>query len=95
MKDYKRFLSAGCSVPPIEALRYAGVDMEKPDTVKSALQVFADTVEELKSADEILTSSSTAPCVRACRVDGQEAGMRREDLFAAIHRAVFDEYFRI
>ena len=53
------------------------------------------TVEELKSADEILTSSSTAPCVRACRVDGQEAGMRREDLFAAIHRAVFDEYFRI
>ena len=48
VRDYKKFLSAGCSVPPIEALRYAGVDMEKPDTVKNALQVFADTVEELK-----------------------------------------------
>ncbi|MBE5783288.1 MAG: oligoendopeptidase F [Clostridiales bacterium] len=48
VKDYKKFLSAGCSVPPIEALRYAGVDMEKPDAVKDALQVFADTVEQLK-----------------------------------------------
>lgn len=49
VKDYKKFLSAGCSVPPIEALRYAGVDMEKPDAVKDALRVFADTVEELKA----------------------------------------------
>ena len=48
MKDYKKFLSAGCSVPPIEALRYAGVDMEKPDAVKNAMQVFAQTVEDLK-----------------------------------------------
>ena len=48
VRDYKRFLSAGCSVPPIEALRYAGVDMEKPDTVREALRVFADTVEDLK-----------------------------------------------
>lgn len=46
--DYKRFLSAGCSVPPLEALRYAGVDMEKPDAVHDALQVFAETVEDLK-----------------------------------------------
>lgn len=48
VKDYKKFLSAGCSVPPIEALRYAGVDMEKPDAVRDALGVFADTVKELK-----------------------------------------------
>ena len=46
--DYKRFLSAGCSVPPIEALRYAGVDMEKPDAVHDALQVFAETVKDLE-----------------------------------------------
>ena len=51
------------------------------------------SVEDLKSADEIITSSSTAPCIRACRVDGQEAGMRRGDLFEKLHRAVFDEYF--
>ena len=47
VKDYKRFLSAGCSVPPIEALRYAGVDMEKPDAVRDALKVFAQTVRDL------------------------------------------------
>ena len=46
--DYKKFLSAGCSVPPIEALRYAGVDMARPDAVRDALQVFARSVEELK-----------------------------------------------
>ena len=48
VKDYKKFLSAGCSVPPIEALRYAGVDMEKPDAVRNGMQVFAQTVEDLK-----------------------------------------------
>ncbi len=48
VKDYKKFLSAGCSVPPIEALRYAGVDMEKPDAVQGAMRVFAQTVEEMK-----------------------------------------------
>ena len=51
------------------------------------------TVEELKSADEIITSSSTAPCVRACRIDGQEAGMCCGDLFEALHQAIFDEYY--
>ena len=49
VRDYKKFLSAGCSVPPIEALRYAGVDMEKPDAVRGAMAVFAQTVEEMKS----------------------------------------------
>ena len=51
------------------------------------------TVDELMAADEIITSSSTAPCIRACRVNGQAAGMKREDLFDAIHKAVFDEYY--
>ena len=49
VRDYKKFLSAGCSVPPLEALRYAGVDMEKPDAVRNALQVFSDTVKDLKA----------------------------------------------
>ena len=52
------------------------------------------TVDDLIAADEIITSSSTAPCVRACRVNGRDAGMKREDLFGAIHQAVFDEYYR-
>ena len=45
------------------------------------------------NADEIITSSSTAPCLRACRVNGQAAGMRRGDLYQALHDAVFSEYF--
>ncbi len=49
VRDYKKFLSAGCSVPPIEALRLAGVDMENPDTVRSALRVFGQTVEDMKA----------------------------------------------
>ncbi len=49
VRDYKKFLSAGCSVPPIEALRYAGVDMEKPDAVRGAMRVFAETVKEMKN----------------------------------------------
>ena len=53
------------------------------------------TVDEMMQADEILTSSSTAPCVRVCRVNGQNVGMKRADLFDALHRAVFDEYFAL
>ena len=49
VKDYKRFLSAGCSVPPIEALRFAGVDMEKPDAVRDGMKVFTQTVKELRA----------------------------------------------
>ncbi|MBR6184657.1 MAG: oligoendopeptidase F [Clostridia bacterium] len=48
VRDYKKFLSAGCSVPPIQALRYAGVDMETPEVVGGAMQVFAETVEDFK-----------------------------------------------
>lgn len=51
------------------------------------------TVEDLMSADEILTSSSTALCRRACRVDGKDAGMREEKTYAALHDAVYAEYF--
>ena len=53
------------------------------------------TVDGLLAADEIITSSSTAPCIRACRVNGQDAGMKRSDLFDALHKAVFEEYYRI
>ena len=48
VKDYRRFLSAGCSVPPIEALKLAGIDMSQPEPLRKAMQVFKDTVEKLK-----------------------------------------------
>ena len=51
------------------------------------------TLDELMSADEIITSSSTAPCIRACQVDGKAAGMRDEARFAALRDAVYGEYY--
>ena len=50
VRDYRRFLSAGCSVPPIEALKLAGIDMSKPEPIRSAMEVFRTTLEQLKSA---------------------------------------------
>ena len=47
MKAYRKFLSAGCSVPPIEALKLAGVDMSKPEPVRQALEVFRETVQKM------------------------------------------------
>ena len=48
VRDYRKFLSAGCSVPPIEALKLAGIDMSSPEPVRKALEVFRETVREMK-----------------------------------------------
>lgn len=47
--DYMKFLSAGGSLPPLDALRLAGVDMESPAAVQDAMKVFADTVDQLEA----------------------------------------------
>jgi oligoendopeptidase F len=44
---YLRFLGAGCSKYPLDLLRDAGVDMEKPEPIDAALGQFAALVEEL------------------------------------------------
>ncbi len=52
VKDYRKFLSAGCSVPPIEALKLAGIDMSSPEPVRRALSVFKDTLDQFKAVIE-------------------------------------------
>ena len=47
--DYRKFLSAGCSVPPIEALKLAGIDMSRPEPIRAAMKVFKDTLEKFKA----------------------------------------------
>ena len=47
VRDYRKFLSAGCSVPPIEALKLAGIDMSRPEPVRQALEVFRETVKKM------------------------------------------------
>jgi len=49
VRNYIGFLSGGCSQSPLELLRGAGVDMEDPNTLNSAMQVFADMLDELAS----------------------------------------------
>jgi oligoendopeptidase F len=51
LDDYLRFLSGGCSKDPLELLRDAGVNMEKPEPVETALTYFGKLVDEL---DELI-----------------------------------------
>jgi oligoendopeptidase F len=51
LNDYLGFLKGGCSKYPLDLLRDAGVDMEKPDAVNTALSYFDRLVTEL---DELL-----------------------------------------
>ncbi len=51
LNDYLGFLKGGCSKFPLDLLRDAGVDMEKPAPVDTALKHFARLVDEL---DELL-----------------------------------------
>ncbi len=51
LQQYLSFLKGGCSKDPLDLLRDAGVDMEKPEPVDTALEYFGKLVEEL---DELL-----------------------------------------
>jgi oligoendopeptidase F len=51
LDDYLNFLRGGCSKDPLDLLRGAGVDMEQPHAVDTALAYFGRLVDEL---DELL-----------------------------------------
>ncbi len=48
VKDYLRFLSGGCTKDPISLLRDAGVDMNSPEPVNQALQLFGELLDEME-----------------------------------------------
>jgi oligoendopeptidase F len=48
-KDYKKFLSAGGSMPPVEILKLAGVDITTEQPFNVAMGEFRDTLAELKT----------------------------------------------
>jgi oligoendopeptidase F len=48
LDDYLGFLKGGCSKWPLDLLRDAGVDMEKPEPVDTALAYFGKLVGELE-----------------------------------------------
>jgi len=47
LEAYRRFLQGGCSRWPLDLLRDAGVDLEKPAPVATALRRFGELVDEL------------------------------------------------
>lgn len=47
LHDYLTFLKGGCARDPLDLLRGAGVDMERPEAVDTALARFAALVDEL------------------------------------------------
>lgn len=46
LKGYKQFLSGGCSMHPIDLLKLCGIDMESPQVIQEALDVFGQLLEE-------------------------------------------------
>ena len=46
---YMKFLSSGGSDYPIELLKIAGVDMSKPDAIKTGLEVFERLLDEMET----------------------------------------------
>jgi oligoendopeptidase F len=49
LDDYLGFLKGGCSKYPLDLLRDAGVDLEQPEPVDTALKRFEELVDELDS----------------------------------------------
>ncbi len=52
--DYKAFLKTGGSLDPIDELRIAGVDMEQPQPIQAALDVFGELLTEMEQLCEKL-----------------------------------------
>lgn len=49
--DYFKFLSSGGSDSPVELLKLAGVDLTKKDAFETAMNSFADALEQFKAID--------------------------------------------
>ncbi len=47
LQGYKNFLKSGSSIPPIEALKLAGIDMSSPEPIQHAMSVFRSSIEKL------------------------------------------------
>ena len=48
VEDYKKFLSCGTTLNPIDSLKLAGVDLTKKEVIESAIKMFDDTINEFK-----------------------------------------------
>ena len=56
VERYKKFLKAGCSLYPLDALKLAGVDLSSPEPVRAALDRFDALLEKYEQVTERLKS---------------------------------------
>lgn len=49
VEDYKKFLSTGGSMYPVDELKIAGVDMTSPKPVEDAMKVFEELIDEFEA----------------------------------------------
>ena len=49
VERYKKFLSGGCSDAPVELLKIAGVNLETPAPIQSALDVMDEILDEMEA----------------------------------------------
>lgn len=49
VERYKKFLSGGCSMPPVELLKIVGINMEESKPIQDALDVFGTILDEIES----------------------------------------------
>ena len=49
VENYKKFLSGGSSMDPIDLLKLCGVDMSSPEPVKEAFAVFEEYLERMET----------------------------------------------
>ena len=63
-ENYKKFLSAGSSVYPVDALKLAGVDPTSKETISSALRMFEDIVKEFEENKKILDEQKVRKLTR-------------------------------
>ncbi|MDR2043342.1 MAG: oligoendopeptidase F [Clostridium sp.] len=52
LSAYREFLSGGCTRPPVELLKIAGVDMSSKEPVREALRVFGELLDEMERLTE-------------------------------------------
>lgn len=52
VERYKKFLSGGCSMAPVELLKIAGVNLETPAPIQNALNAFGEIIKEMETLVE-------------------------------------------
>ena len=52
LEGYRQFLSSGCSMPPIELLKLAGVDMSTPKPIEDGMKVFSELLDEFEAIEK-------------------------------------------